>query len=311
MPQNIAIIDLGTNTFNLLIATVSEHNTTIVHTTKQAVQLGKSTIGQNIINSEAQHRAIKALQYFVLKCKEYKVTSINAFATSAVRTATNCTEFCKAVKATTNIDIQVIDGLQEAEYIYQGVRKAVNMPITSNTLIMDIGGGSTEFIICNSTAVLWKQSYNIGIARLLAKFEPQEILTSNQKETILQYLKEQLTTLTEAIHLHQPTTLIGSSGSFDTFADMLLLAQYQPILTPTQTNYTFDIADLKQLFTTLYTSTYAQRLAINGMLALRAEMIVLAALCTEYIIDEYNFEHMQLSTYALKEGVLFSSVLAK
>jgi exopolyphosphatase/guanosine-5'-triphosphate,3'-diphosphate pyrophosphatase len=309
MSKNIAIIDLGTNTFNLLIATVSEHNTSIIYTTKQAVQLGKSTIGQNIINPEAQDRAIKALQHFAQKCTEYKVTNINAFATSAVRTATNYDEFCNAIKVTTGIHIDVIDGLQEAEYIYQGVRKAVNMPTTSNTLIMDIGGGSTEFIICNSTTVLWKQSYNIGIARLLAKFAPNEIITALQKETILQYLKVELSTLTKAIHVHQPTTLIGSSGSFDTFADMLLLAHNQPVLTQAQTNYTFDIPNLKQLFTTLYSSTYNQRLAMNGMLALRAEMIVLAALCTEYIIDEYNFKHMQLSTYALKEGALFSFVI--
>lgn len=308
MLQTTAIIDLGTNTFNLLIMQVANNAPKIIHTTKQAVQLGKSTIGSNIINAAAQQRAINTLQHFVTICNEYNVTTIKAFATSAVRNASNCNEFCAAVKLHTNITIQVIDGLREAELIYNGARHAVTIPTTHTTLIMDIGGGSTEFIICNHQHIVFKQSYNIGIARLLAKFNPSDIITEADKTTITNYLSTELSTLTEAIHLHRPTLLIGSSGSFDTFADVLLLQNNLPILTPEHTSYVFELPQLFHLFETLYASNFQQRLALPGVIPLRAEMLVLAALCTQHVITQYTITQLWLSTYALKEGVMYESV---
>ncbi len=308
MRQTTAVIDLGTNTFNLLIMQVTNNVPHILHTTKQAVQLGEHTIGSNIINAAAQQRAINALQHFVTICNEYKVTTINAFATSAVRNASNCNEFCTAVKQYTNIIIQVIDGLREAELIYNGVRHAVTIPTTHNTLIMDIGGGSTEFIICNHAHIIFKQSYNIGIARLLAKFNPSDVITEKDKTTITNYLTAELSTLTVAIQLHRPTLLVGSSGSFDTFADVLLLQNNLPILTSQHTSYEFDLPQLFQLFETIYVSTFEQRLAMPGVIPLRAQMLVLAALCTQYIITQYNINQLWLSTYALKEGVMYEGL---
>jgi exopolyphosphatase / guanosine-5'-triphosphate,3'-diphosphate pyrophosphatase len=306
MLTTIAIIDLGTNTFNLLIANISASTTHIIHTSKQAVKLGQSTIEQNIINTDAQQRAIKTLSEFVAICAEHKVQHINAYATSAVRNAVNSDSFCADVKIKTGVTITVIDGLTEAEFIYKGVKQTLNIQPNTNALIMDIGGGSTEFIICNQTQILWKQSFNIGIARLLVKFKPSDTITDREIAAVQNYLSSELSTLTNAISMHTPTLLVGSSGSFDTFADMLLLQQNKPVLSPNVNTYTYEIDNLKALFNTFYNSTYNQRLAMNGMLALRAEMIVLAALCTQYVIDAYNINDVRLSTYALKEGAMFS-----
>jgi exopolyphosphatase / guanosine-5'-triphosphate,3'-diphosphate pyrophosphatase len=306
MLTTIAIIDLGSNTFNLLIANVSTTNTRIMHTAKQAVKLGQSTIEQNIINEEAQQRAIITLNDFVKICAQYNVQHITAYATSAVRNAVNCDNFCAAVKIKTGITITVIDGLTEAELIYKGVKQTINIAPNSKALIMDIGGGSTEFIICNNTQILWKQSFNIGIARLLAKFNPSDVITTTETNTIRTYLSNELVALTSAVKTHKPSILIGSSGSFDTFADMLLLEENKQVLAPDRNSYQYELKNLKSLFKQFYCRPYSQRLAMNGMLALRAEMIVLAALCTEHVIDTYNISDVRLSTYALKEGAMYN-----
>ena len=139
-----AIIDLGTNTFNLLIV---EGDQTLFKT-KIAVKLGEGGITNNFIAEEPYRRGLAALKKHIETIKHYKVERTLAFATSAIRSATNGAVFVKEVKKKLGLNIEVIDGNKEAELIYLGVQQALDLG-QENNLIMDIGGGSTEFIICN------------------------------------------------------------------------------------------------------------------------------------------------------------------
>ncbi|MFA6945692.1 MAG: exopolyphosphatase, partial [Pedobacter sp.] len=99
----------------------------------------------------------------------YHVKQIRAVATSALRTASNGEEFLAKVSSETGIEAEIIGGDREAALIYQGVHGAINMT-EEKCLIMDIGGGSVEFIICNKEKIFWKMSYDIGVARLIEHF---------------------------------------------------------------------------------------------------------------------------------------------
>jgi exopolyphosphatase/guanosine-5'-triphosphate,3'-diphosphate pyrophosphatase len=196
--MRFAIIDLGTNTFNLLIAESDANKSfTKLFNTKVAVKLGEGGINEGYIADVPFQRGINALKQYQQYILDYDVEQTFAFATSAIRSASNGTEFVAQAKKVAGITITVIDGHEEAELIYHGNKMAVNMA-EHTSLIMDIGGGSNEFILANHETIFWKNSYLLGAARLLDKFKPSDPITEKEIDDFNNYLREQLASLFEA-----------------------------------------------------------------------------------------------------------------
>src|ERR1035437_880171 len=172
--MKIAIIDLGTNTFNIFIAEILPDKTfQKLYKSKISVKLGEGGINKNHIEEKPFTRGIRALKKHKRTIERLGAEKILAFATAAIRGATNGKDFILAAKKMTGIDVHIISGEREAELIYYGVRSAVKMNHMPS-LIMDIGGGSTEFIIANKNEIFWKQSFLLGVARLIEKFKPSD-----------------------------------------------------------------------------------------------------------------------------------------
>ena len=153
--NSIAILDLGTNTFHLLIAEINENSPELIFQETIAVKLGEGGMRDGMINVSAFDRGVSAIRQFKTSIDHYGVFQIKAFATSALRSASNSEDFIKKILTETGIKIEIIDGNREAELIFSGVRSAINMKDQSS-LIMDIGGGSVEFIICDQDQIFWK-----------------------------------------------------------------------------------------------------------------------------------------------------------
>ena len=218
--NKIGIIDLGTNTFNLLIAEVDGIDHKVIHKNKIAVKLGEGGITKGFIADRAFQRGLKALENHRNTLKMHQVDECYAIATSAIRSASNGTQFTEIVKSSLNLHINIIDGLEEAELIFAGVKQAIDLK-DSPKLIIDIGGGSTEFIIANEAEVFWKKSYKLGAARLLEMFEPSDPITLEEVDRIELHLEQELKELIEMVRAYEVDCLIGSSGSFDTLAEMI------------------------------------------------------------------------------------------
>jgi exopolyphosphatase/guanosine-5'-triphosphate,3'-diphosphate pyrophosphatase len=139
-----AVIDIGTNTFNLLIAEHSFGDIKVVYSTKRAVAIGMGGITKGIITPSAIERALIALHEFEKIINEHMVSEVRLIATAAVREATNASDFTERVKENLGRTIEVIDGAEEAQFIYKGV--CLCHEFNEPSMIMDIGGGSTEFI---------------------------------------------------------------------------------------------------------------------------------------------------------------------
>ena len=137
--MRIAVIDLGTNTFNLLIAQVNGGKLHLIHTEKESVLLGMGGINQSIITVDALNRAKETLNLFKSKCEIFHVKSIQAIGTSALRSSKNNYELVDYAKDILDIDINIIDGIKEAEYIYRGVKWGYDF--FQPAIVMDIGGG--------------------------------------------------------------------------------------------------------------------------------------------------------------------------
>lgn len=302
--MNIAIIDLGTNTFNLLVAKVDDAGSyEIIENIKTSVKLGEGCINHNYINEAAFKRGITTLKNYTHIISKHKVLKTYAYATSGIRSAMNGNDFVAASKEILHTDINVISGNKEAELIYRGVKLSLDIG-SDSSLIMDIGGGSTEFIIADKNVIFWKKSFDLGAARLLERFKPTDPMKPEEINAIEDYLIYELSPLFEAIKKFPVKTLIGSSGSFDTMAEMIAHKFYNSDMIDHKTEYTFHLNDYFDIHQQLIKSTRQERFNTKGILEMRVDMIVIASVFVNFILNQFNINQMRLSTYALKEGVL-------
>lgn len=301
--RKIGIIDLGTNTFNLLLAEVKEQNYTIFYKTKIAVKLGDGGITKGFIAQAPYKRGIEALTQYKAKLTEENITEFYAVATSAIRSAENGSDFVNEVQDTLGILINVIDGDTEAELIYQGVKQAMNLE-DSPKLIIDIGGGSTEFIIANSEETFWRKSYKLGAARLLETYNPANPINIEDISAIDAHLEETLVEMIEMAEVYEVNCLIGSSGSFDTLAEMISCKNGDCELWKKDNSYQFLMTDYNDIQRMVSESTLEQRLHMAGLVPMRADMIVIAVVIINYILNRLIIHDLRVSSFALKEGLI-------
>ena len=302
--MRIAIIDTGTNTFHLLIVEKAEIGFKKIFKIKESVKLGEGGITENIISEKPFLRGINAFKKFKRFCDTHQVKKIIATGTAALRMAHNASDFLAAVKKETGIEIEIISGDEEAHLIWNGVRHALNMGL-NKSIIIDIGGGSVEFIIANEAEVFWKQSFNIGAALLIEQLKPEDPITAVDIDAVESYLEATLQVLFRACKKFLPHSIIGSSGSFDTFAELIVYQFYSFDLLRDKTTYTLKLEDYLTVHHQLINSTLEQRLLMKGMLPMRADMIVMASVMLNYFVNKLAITEMKLSTYALKEGMTY------
>ena len=299
--DKIAIIDLGTNTFHLLIVEVTDGEEKIIHKEKVAVKLGEGGISEGNISKAAEERALKTMLYFKDKIKEEQVEQIFASATSAMRNAKNGKEVIQRIYDETGISIKLISGLDEAKFIHMGVKKALEIG-PEPALIMDIGGGSVEFIICNNIEVFWMQSFEIGAQRLLDKFHKHDPILPKDIEKLDDFLRKELEELKVKMDIYQPHHLIGSSGTFDTLIDINYMEK--GIEKPEDVAFSLSLEDFDRIFDEIIHKSREERMAIPGMIEMRVDMIVVAVCLIQFLIENNEFLDIKVSTYALKEGLL-------
>ncbi len=301
--MKIAIIDFGTNTFNLLIADTTDiRNIRYIHSSKEAVKLGKGGITRQVITSDAIKRAMSALEKHYKIIKDHEVEKIYAYATSAVREASNGKTFLDNVKEKFDLYVNIIPGDREAELIYKGVRQSCKFN-SKKYLILDIGGGSNEFIIADNKKIYWKESFKLGMARQLELFKPDDPISPNLILEIQRFLTDKLKSLFEAVEIFKPKVLVGASGSFETF--YALLKNQNPEKYSDNLNareiFMDDYHDISKI---IVKSNVEERRLMPGMEKVRVEMIVLAAIFVNFTIEKCGLERILFSEYALKEGII-------
>jgi len=181
------------------------------------------------------------------------------------------------------------------------VRQAV--PLTEeNMMILDIGGGSNEFIICNRGGIIWKHSFETGMARVLELFTLSDPIGPEEIRALESYFLENLRPLFQVVGKLRPRTLIGASGAFDTFHSLILHRGGME----DDMSYSREISldDYHRLHVALLQSTAEQRRNMPGLEPVRVEMIVAATIFVSFVIRSCRIRHLHHSEFALKEGVI-------
>lgn len=303
-----AIIDLGTNTFNLLITEVAQNGSyNILLESKLPAKLGEGGIHRSTITPAAIERGLEALRNHLITVSDYQVDSIFCFATSAIRNAGNKDLFLERVRNELGLSIRIIQGDEEAQTIFDGIRQV--FPIDENyILIVDIGGGSVEFIIANHLGVAWKHSFETGVARLLEVFKPSDPIEESQIKAIHKHLKKELEPLFQAVKEFPVRKMVGSSGSFDTLA-ALLAKKFYPLLDMSKlTSLYLEHKRLGLVHRELMTSNANQRRVMPGMEPFRVDSIVPASIIVQFLIEELKIKEVWQCSFALKEGAILQII---
>jgi exopolyphosphatase/guanosine-5'-triphosphate,3'-diphosphate pyrophosphatase len=170
---------------------------------------------------------------------------------------------------------------------------------------MDIGGGSVEFIICDQDQIFWKKSFDIGAARLMELFHKSDPISESNINELHSNLNSVLIDLKIQLDMYKPKQLIGSAGAFETFASMVdpdFKIQFE------KPEFNIDLDKFEKISKFIIGSNHEERAVTAGIPGVRVDMIVVATLLTRYVLNLYEFKILKLSTYSMKEGILFEMI---
>ena len=253
----VATIDLGTNSFKCMIATVKENKLKILFDNSQIVRIGQGVAKEGFINNQSLEKAAEVLSFFKQKIDEHKVQKIKAVTTSAVRDSKNSNEFIKLTNKY-GIDVDVISGEQEAILAYNSA--VYSKPYKNNCTVIDIGGGSTEITYKKDEFIF--HSLNIGAVTLTEKHILHDPITQNEIENLSFEIKNHLSKIKKTSTKYN----LGIGGTIYT------LLELQKEFNLTQD--TILLQDIVKIFKKLSSTKLEDRMKIKGLHPKRADIII-------------------------------------
>ena len=299
--MNIAVVDLGTNTFNCSVVSLACNTFTTLLEFHEYPQLGRKGVAFGYISDDAMVRGLESLRVIKEKIKPYNCEKVVLIGTSTLRNANNASVFCEEAKKRFDFDISIISGEQEAEYIFLGNNLAYDWK-DKTALILDIGGGSNECIICKHDSILWKHSFECGMQRIVSKYPLTHPLPQETQNAIYSYLDENFKLLTETISHYAIDVMIGSAGAFDVFRS-IYFAQ-SDLKNPNTVAEEIPRESFHAIIDYLLSHNLEEIESMKGMSIPRAPLLPIAGLIANFIITRYNIPTLVQSSYSLKEGVI-------
>ena len=300
-------MDLGTNSFHLIVADVLESGRfKVLGREKDGVRLGEGINDMKHLGRAAIDRAITVLRRYAMIAESHGAR-MRAVATSAIREARNQDEFVQRVRDQIGIEIEVISGPEEARLIYLGALQA--LPIYQKRIVLvDIGGGSTEFLLGRAGRVEYANSIKVGAVRLTRQFFPARTLDRDALEECRTTLRGALHPIRRALRDADVEQVVGCSGTIQNMAAVIRAMTGEAVHTDSG-GITFTRRELTRAIDLLLdASTVAQRRSIAALDPERADIIVAGALILEAAFEALDARQMITSKYALREGVLLDTV---
>lgn len=316
MIETVASIDIGTNTFRLLISEIGDNGTHRPKLLKREItRLGGGFTANGVLTDGSMTRGVAALSSFSNLLRKHDVKKVRAVATSVVREAVNGAYFLRLVKENTGIDVEIINGEDEAALALKGVLSCVDVK-TRYALVFDIGGGSTEYILSGFGAALYSESLKLGVVHATEAFltsdPPQKEEIERVSAHVVERLRPFLNNLTQKGFRdklppeNRDITLIGTAGTITTLAAM---DQGLEVYDPSRiNNYILTYNTVKRLFNLIYPLTVNERKGVKSLEGGREDLIVAGTVIVLKTMETFGFDKMLVSDGGLLEGVLIDMV---
>ena len=300
-PARVCIIDLGTNSFHAIIVDAYPNGAfEVVDRMKEMVRLGRTGLEGGRLPEEAMERGVNALRRIWMLSRGWDVQEYLAYATSAIREAENGGSFIRRVRNELGLQIRPISGEHEARIIYEGVERAVDMP--EPTLIVDIGGGSVEFIVHTADGAVYATSCKVGAARMTERFISTDPISEEEEAALRAHLKDACAPVLEAAAEHGVRAIVGSSGTAESLARVGVNQHGDPKESIFQ--QTLSAGNLRQSLAHIIAADEKKRRSMGGVGPRRADQIVAGALLIDVLIEQLPVEQVRVSSHALREGMV-------
>jgi len=312
----IAAIDLGTNSFHLLVVDAGPDGSFVpLVREKEMLRLGDDVARDGRISRDGARRALATLRRFRALADGAGATQIVACATSAFREAENGRRLAERLARETGIEVRIIDGETEAGLIYSAVRASVLMQ-KGPVLAFDLGGGSLEVMVGDSENLWWATSLPLGVARLTAVAVRHDPLTAGDQRRLRKRIVDRLEPVAGAIADRfdtgapgGPALAVGSGGTFCDVARMVAWRRSGAI--PVSVNqFTFSRLEFVELYESLMAATAAERRRFPGLELRRADLVPAGALLLASAMELFGFDELTVSEWALREGMVLESIRA-
>ena len=300
MSDYCAAIDFGTNTARLLIVMRSSAGIIPLRVEREVVRLGGGFTDEFGLSVEAWERGLACMLRFTKIISEYGVGQIRASATSAVRDAVNGRAFVDKVFQDTGINLVVIDGDTEARLTLKGVLSGLDSD-SSTLVVLEVGGGSTEFTVSSHGSPVFIKSMPIGVVRLTEGFHTSNEMIERVRSVIDQ-LEEDLSLA--GITVSGDFELVGTAGTATTVAAIKLGMvdyDYRKV-----NNFTVSSADIAEIYQRLSQMNPQERLSIKGLEKGREDLIIAGLVIITSVMDKFGFSRLKVSDFGLLEGLVLS-----
>lgn len=308
--SSFAAIDIGTNSVHLIVVKILEHgNFEIIDREKEVIRLGEGFSGDiKKLTVDAIERAVTAIARFK-DIAETHNAKIRAVATSAVRESLNRNEFIEKVYEKTGVQVEVISGQEEARLIYLGILRAVPV-YEKRALCIDIGGGSTEFVLGVNGKIEFSRSLKIGAVRLTQKFFSEDKITKSAIDECRKWVEGEIFHVTNYIDKYGFEVCVGSSGTIQTAGNIIAEFSKREV-TPNRilNNFEFTKEELSKVAdSVLNAKSLSERKKIKGMDSKRADIFPAGIIILQTIFEQLKIDKLTISEYALREGIVVDSL---
>jgi exopolyphosphatase / guanosine-5'-triphosphate,3'-diphosphate pyrophosphatase len=310
----IAAIDLGTNSFHLLVVDAGPDGSFVpLVREKEMLRLGDDVTKEGRISRDASRRALATLRRFRALADGAGATRVVACATSAFREASNGRRLAEMLAAETGIEARIIDGETEASLIYSAVQASVLME-KEPVLAFDLGGGSLEVMVGDSETLWWADSLPLGVARLTAEVVRHDPLSRGDqrrlRKQIIARLEPVAGQIAELFPVGAPGGPALAVGSGGTFCDLARMVAYRRSGTiPVSVNqFTFSRLEFFELHEQLMAALASERRRMPGLELRRADLVPAGAMLLATAMELFGFDELTVSEWALREGMVIDSL---
>lgn len=295
---SIAVLDMGSNSFHLVVARIEHGEIRTLQTFREGVRLGEGLNESGSLSKAAQQRSLACLKQFGQRLEGLPDENVVAIATNALRIANNSRAFLRQAQAALGYPVQVVSGVEEARLIYLGV--AHSLPSDpKHRLVVDIGGGSTEFIIGEQFQARLMESLAMGCVSFMDRFFPAGELSNHHFEQAYHHASNELVRISKRYRNEGWSMCYGSSGSVRAIAQACQQYCGQDVITKPA---------LKRLKTKILEYSNTREINVEWLSRARRDNVIAGLAILTAIFDVLKIEEMQYSSGALREGALYDLV---
>jgi exopolyphosphatase / guanosine-5'-triphosphate,3'-diphosphate pyrophosphatase len=302
-PRRSAFIDVGTNTLLCLIADIRDTGRfRVLDDLAEITRLGQGVDQTGVISAAGEERAIAILARYRDRCNDLGVEEITAVGTSALRDAKNSDQVRARIRDALGIDIRVISGAEEAGYSFLAVQRGLSN-LDHELLVIDIGGGSTEFILGNANGVSRALSVDVGSVRLTERYLHGDPVRADEVSAMGAAVEAQLAAVkSEIIARASSPTLVGIAGTFTT---LVAIEKKLTRYSPSQVHGSvLNLPEVKGHVAMLQSRSVAERKQIAGLEPKRADVIFAGAFLIEKIMELFGARQVVVSDQGVRYGLL-------